>query len=161
MANEMRDRLYDLLCESEKKYSAYYEEFIKQLDKAETQADFEKIYDGVIKKFDFFADHLIENGVIVPPCKVGDKVYCLCTLVDDDFCEGCEFYYGGGMGDMPCCDATRHGERKKECIVVCEVVATEKEIYWWLYMNDFGKTVFLTKDQAEQKLKEMRGGKNV
>ena len=24
-----------------------------------------------------FADHLIENGVIVPPCKVGDKVYCI------------------------------------------------------------------------------------
>ncbi|MBO5963035.1 MAG: hypothetical protein J6P97_00980, partial [Bacteroidales bacterium] len=24
--------------------------------------------------------------------------------------------------------------------------------------KDFGKTVFLTKDQAEQKLKEMRGG---
>ena len=77
MPNEMRDRLYGLLGECEKKYSAYYGEFIKQLDKAETQADFEKIYDGVIKKHDFFADHLIENGVIVPPCKVGDTVYQL------------------------------------------------------------------------------------
>lgn len=42
MVNEMRDRLYDLMGECEKKYSAYYEEFIKRLDKAETQADFEK-----------------------------------------------------------------------------------------------------------------------
>ena len=24
------------------------------------------------------ADYLIENGVIVPPCKVGDKVYKIC-----------------------------------------------------------------------------------
>lgn len=24
------------------------------------------------------ADHLLANGVIVPPCKVGDKVYYLC-----------------------------------------------------------------------------------
>lgn len=104
----------------------------------------------------FFAEQLIADGVIVPPCKVGDKVYCVCTFVDDDFCEGCEFYYGGGMGDMPCCDATRCGQRKKECLVVCEGVATEKEIYWWLYMYAFGKTVFLTKAEAEQKLKEMR-----
>ena len=26
---------------------------------------------------DVLADHLIANGVIVPPCKVGDYVYCI------------------------------------------------------------------------------------
>ena len=25
----------------------------------------------------YIADHLLENGVIVPPCKVGDTVYCI------------------------------------------------------------------------------------
>jgi hypothetical protein len=25
----------------------------------------------------FVADHLLANGVIVPPCKVGDTVYCI------------------------------------------------------------------------------------
>ena len=28
---------------------------------------------------DFFADHLLANGVIVPPCKVGSKIYILVT----------------------------------------------------------------------------------
>ena len=146
MQNEMRDRLVEVFKKIE------YTSFLGSPFKANLENQFT---DYALYSI---CDDLIENGVVVPPCKVGDKVYCLCTLVDDDFCEGCEFYYGGGMGDMPCCDATRHGERKKECIVVCEEVATEKEIYWWLYMNDFGKTVFLTKEQAEQKLKEMRGG---
>ena len=30
------------------------------------------------------ADHLIANGVIVPPCKVGDKVYILKSRTSDD-----------------------------------------------------------------------------
>ena len=30
------------------------------------------------------ADHLIANGVIVPPCKVGDKVYIVKSRTSDD-----------------------------------------------------------------------------
>lgn len=30
------------------------------------------------RNIEHIADHLLANGVIVPPCKVGDKVYYLC-----------------------------------------------------------------------------------
>lgn len=102
------------------------------------------------------ADHLIANGVILPPCKVGDTVYCFDTIVSDKMCKNCNYYYEGGMGDIPCCNKGKCGNRAVECIEIKEILVTEKDLYWWLYMNDFGKTVFLTKEQAEQKLKELR-----
>lgn len=71
--------LYNFLCEVEKKYYAYYEEFIKQLDKAETQAEFEKIYDGITKRFEFYVQEFAKNGVIKLPCKIGDEVWCIRT----------------------------------------------------------------------------------
>lgn len=30
--------------------------------------------------WDYLADYLLANGVIVPPCKVGDKMYKLCSV---------------------------------------------------------------------------------
>lgn len=52
----MRDRLIKLLFESE-------------------------LFNGADGKADanFLADHLLANGVIVPPCKVGDTVYQICN----------------------------------------------------------------------------------
>jgi hypothetical protein len=36
----------------------------------------------------FLADHLLANGVIVPPCKVGQKLYTVCTRgVNDKFIQ--------------------------------------------------------------------------
>jgi hypothetical protein len=141
MANEMRDRLYNLLGECEKKYSAYYEEFIKQLDKAETQADFEKIYDGIIKKHDFFADHLIENGVVVPPVKLGSKqkVYIPVGRTTSIFDTK---VYGIGVDDEG--DLVINPKKYPED-VIC------------INGYNLGETAFLTKSEAEQKLKEMRG----
>ena len=52
MQNEMRDRLAGLLVDS----SRYIDE----------------------QRSEVIADYLIENGVIVPPCKVGDTVYAYC-----------------------------------------------------------------------------------
>lgn len=46
--------------------------------------------------YDQFADYLLANGVIVPPCKVGDTVYILAGhnghKYEKDICEG--FYIG-------------------------------------------------------------------
>ena len=101
----------------------------------------------------FLADYLLDNDVIVLPCKVGDTVYILETLPDSDKCENCKYYYEGGMGDYPACEKTRYGYRATECIEIVEVIVTKKQLYWWLYMNEFGKTVFLTREEAEQALK--------
>ena len=51
----MRDRLIELLIEGHKQYLFY----------------------------DQIADYLLANGVIAPPCKVGDTVYCLDDIVWD------------------------------------------------------------------------------
>ena len=100
------------------------------------------------------ADYLLANGVIVPPCKVGDTVYIIDTLVDNDKCSGCEYYYEGGFGDHPGCDKTRYGFRSIECIEIKEHIVEFGDILWWLYKNDFNRFVFFTYEDAVKALKE-------
>ena len=76
------------------------------------------------------ADYLLEHGVIVPPCKVGDRVY-----------------------------------RPSDCLGVVQFVIIsfniyESEMFFTddseniIYLSDIGKTVFLTREEAEQALRE-------
>ena len=121
MQNDMRDRLISLInqdncpspymCDNKCKYSHLEHCFGDRL-----------------------ADHLIANGVIVPPCKVGDTVYYI-----------------------------RFGEII-ETVVSC-ISFTKSNIHFETWENPYSKSfelynigvvVFLTKEQAEQKLKEMR-----
>ena len=79
---------------------------------------------------DYLADYLLEHGVIVPPCKVGDRVY-----------------------------------RPSDCLGVVQFVIIsfniyESEMFFMddsqniIYLSDIGKTVFLTREEAERALKE-------
>lgn len=104
------------------------------------------------------ADHLLANGVIAPPCKAGDTVYYLDDIVWDDECCDCEHYLMGGFGDPSECGRTRYGNKHPDCVKIIEEVATQRDIYWWLYSNSFGKTVFFTKEQAEKALAEAANG---
>lgn len=92
------------------------------------------------------ADYLIENGVIVPPCKVGGSVYVplddktiqeletvILTIESDSF-----FLNAVCKCDFENCDNVCDDGK------VCGMHFEYKEI---------GKTVFLTKEEAEQKLK--------
>lgn len=103
MQNDMRDRLVEI---------------IEQSGMLEG-----KIRSGIV------ADELIANGVIIPPCKVGDKVYAFSyprtdiIVIDEETVEDCHF-----------------------------IVETDECYY---DERDIGRTIFLTKDQAEQKLKEL------
>lgn len=80
------------------------------------------------------ADHLIANGVIVPPCKVGQIVW----LVRDG---------------------------KIEETTVEKIVLKDKGLYLKLLCNSFyettcrsiGKTVFLTREEAEKVLERSKG----
>lgn len=91
-----------------------------------------------------FADYLLANGVIVPPCKVGDTVYAIYL-------------------DYPT-------EKRIYEAIVDEIYLSQKPslsagyivIRDWrfnsrkaLLFEHFGKTVFLTREEAEQAL---RGG---
>ena len=38
---------------------------------------------GTYEEYGYVADYLIKNGVILPPCKVGEVVYDICTIFDE------------------------------------------------------------------------------
>ena len=81
------------------------------------------------------ADYLLANGVIVPPCKVGDKIYIVaeitkkiieCTVIGAWICEG-------------------------NCTIITDCGT--------IYNLSFEETVFLTKEEAEQALRKEDEGK--
>lgn len=76
------------------------------------------------------ADLLLEHGVIVPPCKVGDTVYritqCSCEDID--------------------------GEQNKLRVVGCNV--TEMNIF--MFAKEWESTTFPTREEAERALKERK-----
>ena len=90
-----------------------------------------------------------EQGLLLwLPCKVGSDVFCissrytLCSEYeerrDECSCEGCEVME---------CDSVEEYYIKEQ----------KKVSYFWIALNleQFGKTIFLTREEAEQKLKEM------
>jgi hypothetical protein len=110
----MRDRLIELL---NKKYDHFCDQCGVNKDSHYT---------------DNLADYLIENGVIVPPCKVGDKVYIVaevtkkiieCTVIGVWICKG------------NCSIITDHGV---------------------IYSLSLEGTVFLTREEAEQELGKLQ-----
>ena len=94
-----------------------------------------------------------EQGLLLRlPCKVGDTVYCIftrytkCTPNSTEFdeysCQGCEYE----------CDS-----KKEKYIQDMRAYSLD-----WIVINlkNFGKTVFLTRQEAEAKLAEMEGEEN-
>lgn len=106
------------------------------------------------------ADYLLENGVIVPPCKVGDKLYaisenriaeCVCDEISihneisicaefqcDYDCKGCPF--NNWKQDFHTGEHSCDGEYGT----------------WVFSLKDFGKTVFFSEAEAEYALKNRR-----
>ena len=130
-----RDRLVELIKEATKLYLDYLES-IDEKGLIDTEG-----------RAKFTVDHLIANGVIVSPCKVGDTVYVICNCT------------------------------VQETSVFSIKIETEDEHYvyyitakaidgTWKTLNEyepvfrvfmFGKTVFLTREEAERELKEREG----
>lgn len=100
------------------------------------------------------ADYLLENGVIVPPVKMGDIVYIdnaphnvVHITIEEDGISYCAKY---DCDEYECC---------KECpfakeISFGEVIMCEGNEYHEFTASDIGKTVFLTREEAENALKE-------
>ena len=121
----MRDRLIELINEAE------YESLKYEMAN--------KIYpfDDYKSRSEFVADHLLANGVIVPPCKVGDSCYPLWHF-----------------GNKPIV------ERK-----ISRITYSARNIIIGYYENDgqyrpplrtrvLGEDIFLTKEEAEKALKK-------
>ena len=92
------------------------------------------------------------------PCKPGDVVFALDEYVDVDLCEKCDNFCWGGFGDPNSCEKAIYGRRAPECITISEEVAELRQIFWWMHIEAFGKSVFLTREDAEKALEERRGG---
>jgi hypothetical protein len=94
-------------------------------------------------------EDLEEQGRLIKlPCKVGDTVYCIfsrytkCTPNNEEFdeynCQGCEYE----------CDSKKENYVQDMRAYSFDWIATN--------LKNFGKTVLLTKSEAEAKLKELR-----
>lgn len=129
---DMRDRLAELIADSFGVDPAYFD----------------------VDQF-ALADHLLANGVILPPCKVGDTVYSLDDYVSDSSgCRLCEHFFAEGFGDLPECGKTKDGRKAAECTEIKEETVTYRDILRHLSFDHFGKTVFLTREEAEKALRE-------
>lgn len=103
----------------------------------------EKILDEGFSKHipltsDFLADNLIANGVRLLPCKVGDRVYVISR------------YYTGNWQIYNC---------KVDSFTIYESnvffdTIFSKEISFGLNTIEIGKTVFLTREAAEESLRK-------
>ena len=110
-------------------------------------------------------EKLIAEGVILPPCKVGQTVYVIEPLwygiwgEVEHKCRKCEHFYEGGMGDEPDCSLG-----KNCCYHIVETEADLRSLANWITPNGFtkeiawGKTVFLTREEAEKALEEISDG---
>ena len=132
-----------------------------------TKASLIRHIDKTCKLAENIADDLLENGVVALPCKIGQTVYKIEPLWYETFgvdvtehkCFNCEHFYEGGYGDPADC-----GLGKNCCYHIVEKEANLRRIGDWLTPNIFtekiewGKTVFLTREQAEKALAEVANG---
>ena len=86
----------------------------------------------------YLADHLIANGVIVPPCKVGDTVYVI--VQDSGIWE-----FEVRAAQMTVGVNGQGIDWMKWCFVCKDAIQFKGD--------DIGKTVFLTREEAEQAMK--------
>lgn len=122
-----------------------------------------------------------EQGLLLRfPCKVGDTVYAICTCeavdtVLDGTLYGSNGVFGTATGyycpyelsdkcphtEVCDCEKCKNIENVFEdtvdyiSITECEILIGLKNTNLCVTVDDFGKTIFITKEEAEQKLKEM------
>ena len=85
------------------------------------------------------AGHLLANGVIVPPCNVGDTVY---------YFVGNEIYHGT-------IDTFQIDTKENWYIAYCKtdyILTGQIKLAFW----EFGESVFLSREEAEAKLEKCK-----
>jgi hypothetical protein len=98
--------------------------------------------------YTFLADYLLANGVIVPPCKVGQKVY---TKGHGNAKQLKEWEVFGIWNSL---------DPEYSYIHICWHKNNNNFGARQIGFDEIGKTVFLTKEEAEAKLKESKGNGN-
>lgn len=138
-----RERLIELV----KDYHCYPEKTCQNLKSNDNCANCEYDEMGICDCFAKEADYLLANDVIVPLCKVGDRVYRIVEMSTGIRHKINRFHQGQfNVGTIKPCDPTI--KRFIRCVTV-----TRNNIYDCC--EKFGKTVFPTKEEAEKALEEM------
>lgn len=132
----MRDRLIELLCnvkcEGEECFGNYPHRIGQKCNKVQ-RLEMCSVF--------AIADHLLAEGVIVPPCKVGDKTFLLLEKLKG----------GYDIVESKCVCITDNGHGNYYSMYIdCVDIGNSLEFDF----SDFGKTVFLTKEEAEKTLAE-------
>ena len=127
----MRDRLIELILN-----------FENELDKKHPHT-------GSMDRIEATADHLLANGVIVPPVKVGTTIYEAILLKRKRFSHFRECkvvgYHTGEFPDL-------RGHKRNNYLIVYYDCGHLGHIPY----DKIGKTLFLTCDAAERALEELK-----
>jgi hypothetical protein len=133
MQNEMQKKLVELLYEARKEWDFY---FNNGLLKGETRSKTLQ---------EFIADHLIKNGVIAPPCKVGEEIW---VVEEDD--TTCYMFLAKSKG---CIIATSWiNDYDLDETIEYHIEETQNNLDTGLAV--FPEDIcFVTREEAEEKLK--------
>ena len=95
---------------------------------------------------EILADYLLESGVIVPPCNVGDVVYADSRIIMNRESNGI----------IACSVISISKNRKHTLVKIAPVYSRRSGSRYNLRVpvSAFGKTVFLTQEEAEKALEE-------
>lgn len=135
-----RDRLVELLKKGQAEYSERSVAEIKKL--LYEKHKYNSKTDKVGNLWDFLTDHLLSNGVIVPPCKVGDTLF---------------FIYNSPYANKP--DLTPRIYKTDDWYFDIDkkgISIRTRDVHGYMgkYHYYLGETVFLTREEAENALKE-------
>lgn len=104
------------------------------------------------------ADWLLRHGVIVPPCKVGDKLYAISkSRIAECTCEEISIHNEISISADFNCDYDCKGcpfNSWKQDFHTSEYSCDGEYGTWFFSLEDFGKTVFFSREEAEKALKE-------
>lgn len=100
----------------------------------------------ILKKLADYEDLEEQGRLIKLPCKVGDKIFL-------DFAG-----FGKDVDKFTVKDFHLDCFKNGETILFCDYESNDRTLSGQIDVMEFGKTVFLTKSEAE--LKELRGGEN-
>lgn len=110
---------------------------------AKHMVDLETLNNTPISRLVELAEADKDGRVVVPPCKVGHRVFAL--LDTDKHISECEVKQIGLGNEIGFVGLEPIGARGRE---------------YGVALNGFGKTVFLTREEAEKALAEMEGKKD-
>lgn len=130
----MRERLIELFKQADEKAGEYIREN-DHMDFIPTKDELAGVY----------ADHFLANGVIVPPCKVGQTVFFYTCVCDKEGEEKFDILEG---------ELISFSLQKEGLWAYCRYKCG---LTYWHLIEDFGKCLFLTREEAEKALKEEKG----